>query len=126
MRRVHLLILAIVLTSCAHDMWVSERLFFGRSIPGGGMVSDEEWSAFVREVVTPRFPSGLTMHSASGQWREASGKIVSEPVVIIELLHPRSEADDRAIAEIVHAYREKFHQEAVLRVRWRSRVSFTE
>ena len=114
----------LLLASCAHDLWVTERLYFGRSIPGGGMVSDEEWSAFVAEVVTPRFPGGLTIHSANGQWREATGNIVREPVMVIEILHPPGDAADRAIEEIIRAYREKFRQEAVLRVRGRARVSF--
>lgn len=117
-------LLLILLASCAHDLWISERLYFGRAIPGGGVVSDEEWSAFVAEVVTPRFPDGLTIHSAHGQWRDATGAIVREPVMVIEILHPPGDAADRAIEEIVRAYREKFRQEAVLRVRGRARVSF--
>lgn len=118
------LLVFLLLASCAHDLWVTERLYFGRAIPGGGMVSDEEWSVFVAEVVTPRFPDGMTIHAANGQWREASGNIVREPVMIIEILHPRGDAADRAIDEIIRAYREKFRQEAVLRVRGRARVSF--
>lgn len=37
---------------------ISDRLFFGRDIPGGGMVSDADWAAFLEEIVTPRFPQG--------------------------------------------------------------------
>lgn len=117
---------ALLLASCAHDLWISERLYFGRTIPGGGIVSDQEWNAFVAEVVTPRFPAGLTIMSANGQWREATGVIAREPVMIIEILHPAGDVPDRAIEEIVRAYREKFRQEAVLRVRGRMRVSFAE
>jgi hypothetical protein len=35
---------------------MSERLFFGRIIPSGGIVSDSAWAIFLAEVVTPRFP----------------------------------------------------------------------
>jgi hypothetical protein len=118
------LIAALLLTSCAHDAWVADRIFFGRSIPGGGLVSDADWTAFMTEVVTPRFPDGLTIHAATGQWREATGTIVTEPVMVIEILHPRSDATDRAVEEIMHAYRTKFRQEAVLRVRERAQVGF--
>lgn len=34
----------------------SDRLFFGRNIPGGGTVADFEWATFLAEVVTPRLP----------------------------------------------------------------------
>lgn len=47
---------------------VADRLFLGRQIPGGGMVSDADWTAFLAEVVTPRFPEGLTVWRAEGQW----------------------------------------------------------
>lgn len=99
-------------------------MFFGRSIPGGGSVSDSEWSAFVAEVVTPRFPDGLTIYAATGQWREATGVLAREPVMVIEILHPANAATDAAIEEIMRAYREKFRQEAVMRVRGRARVTF--
>jgi Protein of unknown function (DUF3574) len=122
MRRAALVL--VLFAACAHDVWISERLYFGRSIPGGGAVSDAEWDAFVRDVVTPRFPAGLTIHAAHGQWREESGTIAREPVMVIEILHPPGEAAERAIEEIIRAYREKFRQEAVLRVRARARVSF--
>jgi hypothetical protein len=120
------LVLALALSACAHDLWISDRLFFGRSIPGGGVVSDAEWSAFVAEVVTPRFPDGLTIYAAKGQWREADRKIVGEDVAVIEILHPASDAAERAIGEIQRAYRERFRQEAVMRVKGKARVTFAQ
>jgi hypothetical protein len=35
------------------------ELYFGRSIPGGGMFSDAEWEKFLLDVVTYRFPTVL-------------------------------------------------------------------
>lgn len=115
----------LLIASCAHDLWIADRMFFGRSIPGGGAVSDEQWTAFVEEVVTPRFPDGLTIYPATGQWREATGVLAREPVMVIEIVHPPGEAADRAIEEIMRAYREKFRQEAVMHVRERARVKFS-
>jgi hypothetical protein len=40
---------------------VRETLYFGRSRPDGGTVSDEEWKIFLADIVTPRFPEGLTV-----------------------------------------------------------------
>jgi hypothetical protein len=95
---------------------VADRLFLGREIPGGGIVSDEEWTTFLAEVVTPRFPEGLTIWRADGQWLDAQGLTVKEPVMVIEVLHPRGAVADAAIAEIASEYRRRFRQEAVLRV----------
>src|SRR5215210_5009412 len=87
--------LAFLIVACAtvpvveHSV-VADRLFCGRSIPGGGSVSDEEWTAFVDGVVTPRFPDGLTIWRADGQWRGKDGTLVHEPVMVIEILHPMS------------------------------------
>ena len=108
----------------AGQTWVSERLFFGRTIPGGGVVSDAEWATFLREVVTPRFPDGLTTWRAEGQWREATGEIVAEPSMVLEVYHRGTAADFAAVGEIADAYRTRFRQEAVLRVTDRVRVRF--
>lgn len=94
---------------------VSDRLFFGRSIPGGGMVSDAEWTGFVDSVITPRFPNGLTIWRAEGQWREATGTLARESVMVLEVLYPADSASDRAVREIAEEYKRRFRQEAVLR-----------
>src|SRR5262245_1539616 len=67
---------------------VADRLFFGRAIPTGGTVSDEQWDEFAREEITPRFPSGLTVCQAQGQWLDPRGVLVHEPVMIVEIIHP--------------------------------------
>jgi hypothetical protein len=105
----------LVLAGCA-ARHVADRLFLGREIPGGGVVSEAEWDAFLDEVVTPRFPEGLTVWRADGQWLDAQGLTVQEPVMVIEVLHPADAEADAAIAEIANEYRRRFRQEAVLRV----------
>ncbi|MGH7544329.1 MAG: DUF3574 domain-containing protein, partial [Gemmatimonadota bacterium] len=67
---------------------VADRLVFGRAIPEGGSVSDEDWRAFLEEVVTPKFPEGLTVWRAEGQWTDPRGVLVEEPVLVIEIVHP--------------------------------------
>lgn len=94
---------------------IADRLFFGRNIPAGGMVSDSSWSAFLAEVVTPRFPDGLTVWRAEGQWRGANGRLEREPVMIVEVLHPRGTPPDSVFASIARDYCQRFGQDAVLR-----------
>ena len=80
------------------------------------MVSDEEWASFLQEIVTPRFPQGLTVWRADGQWLDEAGRTVVEPVLVVEVLHPPGAEHDSAMAEIADEYARRFRQEAVLRV----------
>jgi hypothetical protein len=105
---------------------VADRLFLGREIPGGGVVSDAEWVAFLEEVVTPRFPEGLTVWRAEGQWRDPQGITVREPVMVLEVLYPHGSEAESSIAEIAEEYRRRFRQDAVLRVTEDARVRFFE
>lgn len=94
------LLAALVLSGCApavsstlpapaaQEAWVAHRLYFGRGIPDGGTVGDGEWTTFLGDVVTPRFPAGLTVWRAQGQWRDASGVVQAEDVIVLEILHP--------------------------------------
>ena len=95
---------------------VQDTLYFGTAKPNGSVGADE-WKRFLEETVTPRFPQGLTVSQAAGQWRGADGTIVREATHVLQLVHPGEAAQDSAIAEITTAYKRKFEQEAVLRVR---------
>lgn len=112
------LVVILATAGCAHTT-VSDRLYCGRSIPGGGVVSDAELAAFVTEVVEPRFPDGFTIWGARGQWRGGA-----EESVIFEFVRPADANSARAVAEIAEAYRLRFRQEAVLRVTTPVRMQF--
>ena len=75
---------------------------FGLGKQGGGEVSEEEWRAFIETEVTPRFPDGLTVLTAYGQWRGRSGEIAREPSRVLVIWHRRGadgEADIEAIRQ---------------------------
>ena len=105
---------------------VADRLVFGRAIPDGGSVSEEDWRVFLEEVVTPKFPDGLTVWRAEGQWTDPGGVLVEEPVLVIEIVHPASATADSAMASIAEEYRRRFRQDAVLRVTTDARVHLFE
>ena len=96
---------------------VRDVVYFGRNRPDGGMVTDEEWQRFLDEVVTPRFPAGLTVLSASGQWRGEKGAVEREQAQVLTLLHSGDETSRRGVGEISAEYKRRFAQEAVLRER---------
>jgi hypothetical protein len=100
------------------------RLYFGRAIAGGGQVSEKEWSTFLAEVVTPRFPDGFTTWPVQGQWREKSGTIVQEPAFVFEIVHGADAATVDGIKSIVAEYKRRFRQDAVLWIRNRVEISF--
>lgn len=103
---------------------VCDRLFFGRTIPGGGEVSDEQWNAFVAAEITPRFPRGFTIYRADGHWRGDDGSPVNEKTIILEIIHTPDATSDRAVTDIARAYRTRFHQDAVMRIRTPAEQSF--
>jgi hypothetical protein len=93
------------------------ELFFGKSVPGGGTVTDAAFAQFLDREVTLRFPAGFTVVSAMGQYRETNGVIDHEASAMLILLNPRASASDasKKIDEIRTAYDKTFHQESVLR-----------
>ena len=101
----------------------SELLYFGSATPQG-ILSADDWRGFVDAVVTPRFPDGLTMSTASGQWKSAAGPLVHEASWVLNVVHAPDARSDTAIAAIVYTYKQRFHQEAVLRVASDVCVSF--
>ncbi|HXC07403.1 MAG TPA: DUF3574 domain-containing protein [Steroidobacteraceae bacterium] len=95
---------------------VQDTLYFG-TMRAGGPVTADDWAKFLNTTVTPRFPQGLTVSQASGQWRGADGAMVRESTYVLTLLHPDGAPGEAAIAEIVASYKSAFQQESVLRSR---------
>lgn len=94
-----------------HEVQEVDTLYFG-------IVSDEEWRAFVDEVITPRFP-GFTEIRAEGHWKGQR-----EPTRIVQIIHPPRPTHDRHINEIIATYKQRFNQESVLLVRSRALAIF--
>ena len=102
---------------------VHESLGFGTAKPNG-VVLPEEWDDFLKRTVTPRFARGLATMESTGQWRGVDGTIVREPSHVLILDHPDDAASETAVREIISAYKTRFQQEAVFRVRSPVCISF--
>ncbi|MET0526838.1 MAG: DUF3574 domain-containing protein [Microvirga sp.] len=96
---------------------VRDTLYFGRNRPNGGAVREAEWRQFLNETITPRFPDGLTVVTATGQWRNASGQIERAASEVVTVRHSGDPTARGKISEIIAEYRQRFDQEAVLRER---------
>ena len=102
---------------------VTDSLYFGTAMPGGS-VTQKDWQLFLAEVITPRFPEGLTAWAAAGQWQNPAGELQKEDSYVLHVVHPDEAKYDAAVNEVTATYKDRFQQEAVLRVRTPSCISF--
>jgi hypothetical protein len=93
--------------------YMRTTLYLGMRRPGG-MVSEPEWQAFLKNEVTPRFPDGLTVLEADGQWRRADGSIGRERSKVLVILHDEKPATLASLSSLVVRYKEAFTQQSVL------------
>ena len=112
------------LRSAPGDTAHVERLYFGRSIGDTAVVSDSAWARFLREVVTPRFPDGLTVWDARGQWQGPDGKVMREGTFVLELVHVLDRSGETRVEAVIAEYKRRFAQQSVLRVVTAARASF--
>lgn len=107
------------------DRFVEYQLFMGRSGEDGEVVDDAAWEDFLAEVVTPRFPDGLTVLDARGQWRDSTGLIQKERSKLLVILAPSGDEAPRLVDEVTGEYKRRFDQEAVVQVVADACVSFS-
>ena len=131
----HLVVLLAALLSCGcavtpavrcaggQEPAIQELVYFGAQTPDGEVTAGQ-WTSFLAEVVTPRFPAGFTTWEADGQWRSADGSLTREPARVLNLVHAGDPIPESAVIAIIEAYKTRYRQEAVLRVRAPVCVSF--
>lgn len=93
---------------------VRTTLYFGTLKQSKGTVSELEWQMFLRDEVTTRFPAGLTVWEAQGQWRTSTGTIEHERSKVLLLVHPDTPAAKTSVQAVIERYRKGFDQESVL------------
>jgi hypothetical protein len=107
--------------------WIRSELYFGvgdRDDPAS-RIDDARWQGFLDREVTPRFPDGLTVLDAYGQWlfrgRAAPERLDSKVLVI---LHPGT-AEARAKVEAIRrSWKADTGHQSVLWVSHAADVSF--
>jgi hypothetical protein len=58
-----------------------------------------------------KFPDGLTVSDAHGQWRSGDGRIYREATHVLVILYKADATTDGKIEAIREAYKKQFHQE---------------
>ena len=98
------------------NTFIELNVYFGQEKGDGGTVSEEAWQTFLADTVTPRFPDGLTVLDARGQWLDTGeGRLYRESTKVLNVLVPAdvSEAGVGAVREISDIYKERFDQQVV-------------
>ena len=98
----------------APSEWVKTEIYFGRDLPGGQEISRWAWAAFMDKVLTRHFPKGLTVYEAYGQMQHADGRIEKQSTWVVAVVHPKDPAIDKAIREIIDAFRKQFSKAQVV------------
>jgi hypothetical protein len=101
--------------SCAPlgSSYTRTTIYFGLNRPMG-KITETEWETFLRDEVTPRFPDGLTILEADGQYRGEDGSIEHERSKVLVLLHDDKPSTQKALNELVVRYKQSFSQQSVL------------
>jgi hypothetical protein len=93
----------------AQKSWVVADLLFGRT-----RVSEGQWRDFLAKEITPRFPDGLTVYDATGQWRPpGTSKITRERTKVVMIAMPPGGDNDARLQQIIEAYKTRFKQQSV-------------
>ena len=126
MRAVGGILLALALAGCAsvqqsacpagQERLKTAQLFFGQQIDGKPTVSDADFHRFVEDELTPRFPDGLTVLNADGQWRASGNPLVRDASKVVLIVLPKGRDVSGRLEAVRNAYKARFHQEAVLLV----------
>ncbi len=90
------------------------EMMFGRKIGDRIAVTNGAWARFVDREITPRFPDGLSVVDAAGQWMDTEKKrVVREPSKIVTIVLRDSEKGQTEIDAIAEAYKKRFKQQSV-------------
>ena len=96
-----------------HQRMLAIDLLFGRG-SGGLRVSEQAWTQFLAREVTPRFPAGLTVIDASGQWRNPQDRtIIRERSKMVMIVVSENPPVQERIDAITDAYKRQFKQQSV-------------
>jgi hypothetical protein len=99
---------------CRGEQRQIAELWFGRKIGDRIVVTEAKWSRFVDREITPKFPDGITVVDARGQWRDfVRNTIVREPSKLVTIVLPGKGGDHERLQAIIDAYKRQFREQSV-------------
>lgn len=105
------LILLAVTTAGAEMRTLEDRVWyrmhFGMGL-GTNAITPELFAQFIDKQVTSRFPEGLTVTVARGQWNSPQVGVIREKTAIVDIQGDGSEECKEKIKAIAEAYTKRF------------------
>jgi hypothetical protein len=98
--------------AAGHQAIRTAQLFVGRA--GAPHPSDEDFSKFVEQELTPRFPDGLTVLDGGAKWSGPENAQIRDAWKVVQIAYPPGRDGDRRIAAAEAAYKARFHQDPVV------------
>ena len=99
---------------CRGEQRQIAELWFGRKTGDRVAVTEAKWVRFVDREITPKFPNGLSVVDARGQWHDnARNKIVREPSKLVTIVLPGKGGDNERLQQIIDAYKRQFREQSV-------------
>lgn len=102
--------------TCAQSLTprIVVQMLFGRGKADGGGITQADWSGFVANEITPRFPDGFTVIDATGQWlNPQQGAIIKEESKVVEIVLPSDSYDAAKIDGVIESYKRQFQMLSV-------------
>lgn len=123
--RCTIILICLVMVSCSANRLVETTLYFGQSKPGGGMVTEKEWTDFKENYIARVFNQGSTTLSGTGNWYDPDAhKLISEPTYVVSHIYKKSPALSKQIDSLRYWYKTLFQQQSVLRIDKKVKASF--
>jgi hypothetical protein len=97
--------------------WLRSELYFavGQLDAPDDDIREIKWRAFLDREVTPRFPDGLTVLDAYGQWRNRATNATSRLRSKVLIIRCEDTAPNRAAIDAIRvAYKAATHDKSVL------------
>jgi hypothetical protein len=128
------ILMSVAITGCSAigkplepTSWVETRLYFGlgpSDRPGEG-VDEAAWRNFLDRDVTTRFPDGLTVLDAYGQWQSPQEKVPERLRSKVLVIDYADNPENRGKIEAIRRdWKQLTGDESVLRVTMPANVSF--
>ena len=104
--------------------WKKAELYLGLGRSDSSQISEVEWSEFLSQSITKRFPEGLTVIDASGQVERITGQLVKQASNLVIIIHEDSPENRNALKEIIAEYKKKFQTDYAMQVISPVRIAF--
>lgn len=81
-------------------------LYFGRNIGTTNRVTAQQFQQFLASEITPRFPDGLTVYNAKGQFLDSSEQLIKEPSKVVSLILEDTQQNEQFVYKVIDAYKQ--------------------